>query len=619
MNKTPIPVKDQFTDEQKEKVKELWYAKKTQKEIANFFNVPRRTIMKLCKHLKLSRTTAEAAYIKNKSPLDTPEIVKKIKKLRNTASLQEIAKLFNSSTSAVARLCEKYDIKFDKEDYKELQTERIKNAWTQEKIDAISGSQKYPQLNDKKWLYDQYITQEKPVNVIHQESNIPLSTLTHHLKRHNIKLRPKEQYLKNLRRKMALKEKINSKWGSFTVQSKAEAQFIKFLENSNAVSVEYEPQALKYNKLQYTPDFKVDGQFVEIKPPEYAKESGINRQRFVKQILIAQKNNIDIKCWYKKGYYTYEPISDIDKYFCLNWKLIFNNSDECFKFLTKTGFIPLKWEKDKLLFALNNMFKAKGDDQLNANYQNAKVVDFMRHFNDHYWSSTHKHYNTIKMAFEPGNRVVLRSAVDTLWEKKSNVNIYNLVRLINRHYKDFMLVSMFKPWVAKYVYDKLLPDGGIVIDPCIGWGGRFLGTLDSNIEYIGFDLNPLAVESIKEMREFIGSRVEFEPEFSVADASTKVWPKGDLLFTSPPYDDTEFYHGLEAQCNDTTPIYENIFTFDGIVALNVPLRHQDKCVKIAKEYGYMLQDAYKMRTNNFIARTTSYEPILIFKREGSRG
>jgi len=174
-------------------------------------------------------------------------------------------------------------------------------------------------------------------------------------------------------------------------------------------------------------------------------------------------------------------------------------------------------------------------------------------------------------------------------------------------------VSIFKPWVARHVYNELLPNGGIVVDPCMGWGGRLLGTYGLDIEYLGFDLNPDVINCHKNMAKFIGSGLAHKPKFSVADAASIEYPECDLILTSPPYDNTEIYHGLENQCTDTTPIYDNILSSKArLFALNVPRKDEEKCVKLGKKHGLEVQQIFEMKTRTVMGRRNTYEPIIVF-------
>ena len=110
-----IPVHEQFTNQQKEQIKQLWKNGKTQKEIGEIFGVPRRTIMKLCEHLDLKRNHKEA----QKSKFDE-KFVEEVKNLRlKGTTMEKIAEITNRSTSAVNRVCKKFNIKCSIKDFDE--------------------------------------------------------------------------------------------------------------------------------------------------------------------------------------------------------------------------------------------------------------------------------------------------------------------------------------------------------------------------------------------------------------------------------------------------------------------------------------------------------------------
>lgn len=472
---------------------------------------------------------------------------------------------------------------------------------------------KYDELNDKEWLVDQYHNHDRSMSFIALYLGTSVGNVSHMFRKHGIKKKSKKKVYSKLRRRNAKIACVSTKWGKWKLQSQQESDFVQSLNPSHKV-VKHEPVTLSACGSDYTPDFYVDGEYIEIKPLNYAVKPGIDRQRFVKQIAIAKLNNIDIKLWYKGRYVDYCDISDIDEYFALNWKLFFADADECCDFLLGYGFKPIKWNHDTLLRGLNKLHTVPEPQWLNANYNNENVTNLIRHFNSHFWYSSHKEYNAISRAFDDDNSMVLRRSLREIWNKTRGVNIYRLFKHIAKFSQNFMMPSIFKPWVAKYVYNSLLSNGGVVVDPCMGWGGRFLGTVGYDIKYVGFDLNVKAVEANTKIAAFVGAASMHEPTFSVADASTVKWPKGDLLFTSPPYDDLEYYDGLEKQCEDTTPIYENVMKFDGIIAINIPKKHRDKCISIAEVHGRKLVNEYKMKTASLAGmREKTYEPILVFK------
>lgn len=162
----PDPITKQINISEQERIKELFLGGKTHAEIGETLGRPRRTIMKLCKHLGLKRSRSEAGELKNKSDLDKPDIVAEIRELRNTKSLQEIADRFGSSMSSVQRICDKHQINLDGDKFKNLQACRMISAWTDEKraiaskksLDAVTPElrKKLSDNSKKLWKENRY-------------------------------------------------------------------------------------------------------------------------------------------------------------------------------------------------------------------------------------------------------------------------------------------------------------------------------------------------------------------------------------------------------------------------------------------------------------------------------
>lgn len=132
-----MQIKDQFSESQINRIVELYKQGRTRAEIGIEYNKPARTIGKLLKQLGYKRSRSEAAKLKVKSPIDNSAIIEKIRVMRSTHSFVEIAKELGSSISAVHRICKKHGIGIQS-DYKELQSRRIKNSWTDEKKEEAS-------------------------------------------------------------------------------------------------------------------------------------------------------------------------------------------------------------------------------------------------------------------------------------------------------------------------------------------------------------------------------------------------------------------------------------------------------------------------------------------------
>ncbi len=100
--------------------------------------------------------------------------------------------------------------------------------------------------------------------------------------------------------------------------------------------------------------------------------------------------------------------------------------------------------------------------------------------------------------------------------------------------------GQFSPLLAKSIIEEFCPKGGVIYDPCSGWGGRMCGAFAAGAKYVGNDVSPITVEGLQKLSSFLGSSFpiycrraeEFVPDI-----------EADLCFTSPPYFDLEEYVG----------------------------------------------------------------------------
>lgn len=112
------------------------------------------------------------------------------------------------------------------------------------------------------------------------------------------------------------------------------------------------------------------------------------------------------------------------------------------------------------------------------------------------------------------------------------MNVHRALRAILR------CPTNFRPALAKAIVQEYCPEGGLVLDPCAGYGGRVTGTLAARRKYYGVDPHPQAGSAYGRLREVIGD-FQFE-NCSFEEASLK-GVEADLVFTSPPYYSKERY------------------------------------------------------------------------------
>ena len=100
--------------------------------------------------------------------------------------------------------------------------------------------------------------------------------------------------------------------------------------------------------------------------------------------------------------------------------------------------------------------------------------------------------------------------------------------------------TVFRPTVAKWVYETYCPRGGQVWDPCSGYGGRLMGAVAAGVKYLGTDVEPETVDGNQRLAEVLRATSSCEVVLCPAEEfipSVEV----DLVFTSPPYFDLEHY------------------------------------------------------------------------------
>jgi len=184
--------------------------------------------------------------------------------------------------------------------------------------------------------------------------------------------------------------------------------------------------------------------------------------------------------------------------------------------------------------------------------------------------------------------------------------------------------SIFRPTVARFIYERYCPKGGKVWDPCAGFGGRLLGALAAGVRYIGTDVEPETIEGNKRLAALLGQSAEL----ILSPAEDFDPPKVDLVFTSPPYFDIERYSEGSDQSWQKYPTMEEWVegflwpivqkgATAGKIALNVkqgPL--VDEILRLAERAGLSLVETLRLPLPA-LNRKNPWEPILVFSGRSS--
>lgn len=127
---------------------------------------------------------------------------------------------------------------------------------------------------------------------------------------------------------------------------------------------------------------------------------------------------------------------------------------------------------------------------------------------------------------------------------------WNLCDMVGNGYRVFGgCCSDFPSDVARKIYEENA-QGGRVLDPCHGWGGRAIGAMLAGVkEYVGIDPSPIAHRAVSDIFSDFGGYVKTKvallqkPYERVTDE--ELGGDFDLALTSPPYFDVEGYSGEE--------------------------------------------------------------------------
>ena len=168
-------------------------------------------------------------------------------------------------------------------------------------------------------------------------------------------------------------------------------------------------------------------------------------------------------------------------------------------------------------------------------------------------------------------------------------------------------LSQFKPVIAKYLYKKF--DAKNVLDFTAGWGGRLLGAMCLDINYIGIDTNISIKDEYEKMIKFYPSKSNVKMIWEKAETVDYSKLKYDFVFTSPPYINLEKYANM--------PTYDETDFFEEFLYPTI----QNSYKHLPNNKWYCLNipiDMYvKIRKDNVLKKETLRIPLNKYYRNGS--
>ena len=177
---------------------------------------------------------------------------------------------------------------------------------------------------------------------------------------------------------------------------------------------------------------------------------------------------------------------------------------------------------------------------------------------EHYFPNFFEIENSKGVSFS--NSWKKENLVDILrWNRKSHTTPY-LSELRRGIYFCCGLTknTMYRPHLAKIVSANFAHK--TVLDPCAGWGGRFLGAISARKKYIGFEPNPKTYENLCRLANNLGVNTKRYCLYNdvAENMNSYDFENVDLILTSPPYFNLEIYNlNNEKQSENRFSTYEH--------------------------------------------------------------
>ena len=231
-----------------------------------------------------------------------------------------------------------------------------------------------------------------------------------------------------------------------------------------------------------------------------------------------------------------------------------------------------------------------------------------------------------------------------VWHDRSAMNASNLRRMLAT-FSHTARVSNFRPTAAKAIYERYSTKGDTVVDFSAGYGGRMLGCLPLEREYIGIDPCADQIKGLRNMKSKLRTLVKLKARTTIHRAGAESFlptlkaNSVGLVFSSPPYFNLERYSNEKSQSYIKFPVYEQwlgeflekifresrrILRRRGYLVMNVANVNGYALIDDTLTLGskhLALTDTLKLRLSNLPyqrkhpMKAYKYEPVFVFEKD----
>ena len=203
--------------------------------------------------------------------------------------------------------------------------------------------------------------------------------------------------------------------------------------------------------------------------------------------------------------------------------------NEIFKWCRETTFPYPSYDQNILTKSYNSLLKADTSKfSVKAKY-GLKIID---HFHSSIWKANKKNYLSPYEAWNKDD-MLLKCIKTRIIYKGHNLDRSKVLKGFTIN-KIAPKVSVFNPYLSKYIIDKYLNNYNTIFDPCSGYSGRMLGACSLGKRYIGQDINNITVEESNSIIKQFNLNATIECKDSLNSQGNY-----ECLFTCTPYSDKE--------------------------------------------------------------------------------
>lgn len=278
------------------------------------------------------------------------------------------------------------------------------------------------------------------------------------------------------------------------------------------------------------------------------------------------------------------------------------------EYFRKYGFPYQNFSESELKKDFENLKKTNSQLQDKAIHSiNDAGLKIFKHYCHHYYTVKSKTRSDMVTAFNNDELLlkVLYNRMGISYKEYFNIT-GNMIRQGLRNSHVAFAASIFKPSLAKLIYDTYAPENATVLDFSMGFGQRMLGAMASQKvkKYIGADPWKLQIEAASNIKSFFNfNNIEL---YNIGSELLQIPEMVDFCFSSPPFFDKEYYSSDPSQAyfNKSfieyldlwwTPTVKNLYAClrnKGLFILNMSSKYINSMLTLCNNYFHHIDTIY---------------------------